>query len=518
MDKYFPLSGYNWLIVLILVALAMAYYFLSIRRSYYLLHMLQLEGYENLEFKRWIQNNKEKVHRIVYRETEGKTPLVWTDRATRLFRIHKKKNGIYAFFFCILSVSLYIFSNNEVWGLLSSLPFYLYFFYFQYKVLLASNEISVPREEKINHGFYVQAQEKIRNLKDHHDLKVLGITGSFGKTSVKFIADQILKEGLHVRNTPSSYNTPMGLSKVINNELSPKDQVFIAELGAKKKGEIDEVAQLVQPDIGIITAIGPTHMHLFKTIENIMDTKYELIEDLPTDGVAIFNYDNDYVKILADKTKAKTYRYGMEDVEKLDVYATDLQVGEFGSRFVLHYEEDQVDCETKLLGRHNISNILAAATAALVLGLDLESISRGISKIKPVEHRLNIVDGGTGVIVIDDAFNSNPVGFRAALDVLKAFTSGQKIIITPGMVELGEMEEEENYKIGGEIAKVCDKVILIGTKRTEPIAKGLRDAKFPQENLIVVNTLAEGTAALGQITRVGDVVLFENDLPDSYSE
>ena len=130
-----------------------------------------------------------------------------------------------------------------------------------------------------------QAQDKIRNYKENYDLKVLGITGSFGKTSVKFITDTILSEGLKVKNTPSSFNTPMGLSKVINNELESDREVFIAELGAKIPGEIHEVASLVQPDIGIITAIGPTHMHLFKTIDNIMKTKYELIEDLPMDEI-----------------------------------------------------------------------------------------------------------------------------------------------------------------------------------------------------------------------------------------
>lgn len=436
----------------------------------------------------------------------------------RLLAIHENVNiGI------IIIISTVANTLNKNSGLIGSVILVIIggilLYYFQYKVLLISNKISVPKEEKINHGFFVQAQSKIRKLEKENNLKVVGITGSFGKTSTKFIADTVLSESLNVKNTPSSYNTPMGLSKVINNDLNESHEVFLAELGAKEKGEIHEVAELVQPEIGIITAIGPTHMHMFKTIENIMATKYELIEDLPEDGVAIFNYDNEYVKILADKTEKKTLRYGTENFEKLDIYAKDIAVNERGSEFTLVIKEKgEVKCETRLLGRHNISNLLAAAAAGYVLGMDLDAISRGIKKVEPVEHRLNIVDGGTGVIVIDDAFNSNPVGFRAALDVINEFKNGNKIIITPGMVELGDIEEEENYKIGKEIAKVCDFAILVGKKRTEPIKKGMLDAGYDKERIIVTSSLNDATAALSHLTKSGDIVLFENDLPDTYNE
>lgn len=519
------------------IVFCITYYF-GVIRSNYPLHMLQLEGYDNTAYKNWIRENKDKVSKFWYKinssesesflklknhlakvNTEEKTPLVWTDRAKRLFKIHRILNIVILVFIALITNITYEATDNFILTLLVLIALGVLLYYFEYRVIILSNKISIPREEKINMGFYTSAQEKIKGLKKESGLKVLGITGSFGKTSTKVIADVILSEGLRVKNTPSSYNTPMGLSKVINNELTEESEVFIAELGAYKKGEIDEVARLVQPDVGIITAIGPTHMHLFKTIENIMATKYELIEDLPEDGVAIFNYDNEYVRKLADKTEKKTIRYGTKDIEKLDVYAKDIEVSEKGSSFTLVIRElGEIACESKLLGVHNISNLLAAACAAYVLGLSLEQIASGVKKVEPVEHRLNIVDGGTGVIVIDDAFNSNPVGFRAALDVVNEFKNGNKIIITPGMVELGDMEEEENYKIGFEISKVCDFVILVGKKRTEPIYRGLADSKYNMKNVFVVNSLAEATSVSAHLTKVGDVVLIENDLPDNYSE
>ena len=250
-----------------------------------------------------------------------------------------------------------------------------------------------------------------------------------------------------------------------------------------------------------------------------MKTKYELIEELPTDGVAVFNYDNEHIKKLADKTFKEKILYALDDIENADIYADDIVVSELGSTFTLRDKEgNSISCTTKLLGRHNIYNILAGASVAKSLGLTFEEISRGISKIEPIPHRLNIINPGTGIIIIDDAFNSNPIGTKAALDVLSQFKEGKKIIVTPGMVELGEMEEEANREFGTNIGKVCDYVILVGEKRTKPIYEGLMEVNYNPSNIFIVNNLEEASAHIGRLARPKDVVLFENDLPDNYSE
>ena len=138
--------------------------------------------------------------------------------------------------------------------------------------------------------------------------------------------------------------------------------------------------------------------------------------------------------------------------------------------------------------------------------------------METVEHRLQLIDNGLGILVIDDAFNSNPDGAKAALDVLNSFTDRRKIIVTPGMVELGDIEETENFKFGEQIASVCDIAILVGKKRTLPIYQGMKKHNFNEDNLYVVNSLNEATEILKTLTRVNDVVLFENDLPDTYDE
>jgi UDP-N-acetylmuramoyl-tripeptide--D-alanyl-D-alanine ligase len=250
-----------------------------------------------------------------------------------------------------------------------------------------------------------------------------------------------------------------------------------------------------------------------------MRTKYELIDNLPDNGTAIFNYDNDYVKRLADKTFKEKLLYGIDNIEETDIFATDIHVDSLGSSFTLCINSlGAIECRTKLLGRHNILNILAGAAIASVLGLSLEEIKRGISKLEAVEHRLQLIDHGTGVLVIDDAFNSNPDGAKAALDVLNSFIDRRKIIVTPGMVELGDIEIRENFIFGELIASVCDIVILVGEKRTLPILQGMKKHNFNEENLYVVNSLKEATEVLKTLTKVNDVVLFENDLPDTYDE
>ena len=481
------------------------------KRSKRMLHLSQLEGYKQENYFKWIKENKDKAYTISGDTGPLKKPLVMTDRAKRLYRCNYILN-----FAILIIVTMVFIPVFDYYSLIATLIAGLILFYIQPIMIGLSTIIMKPIEERINMGFYFSAQNKI---KEREDLKIIGITGSFGKTSTKFIVGTILGEKYNVLNTPESYNTPMGLSKVINNQLNDEHEVFIAEMGAYTIGEIREVAQLAKPQIGVLTSIGPVHMETFKNIDNIMKTKYELIEELPPDGVAIFNYDNEHIKKLADKTFKEMMLYGLEDTEKLDLYADDIEVSEIGSSFTLRDKGGKsIRCNTKLLGKHNIYNLLAGACVGLSLGLSFEEIAKGIEKVEPVEHRLNLIRGESGVIVIDDAFNSNPIGTKAALDVLGQFKEGRKIIVTPGMVELGDMEEEANREFGENVGKVCDYAILIGKKRSKPIYEGLVKSNFNEDNIFVVNSLDEATVQLGKITKAKDVVLFENDLPDNYSE
>lgn len=482
---------------------------LIVKRSKISLHLLQLEEYNTDNYKRSLNKNREIIFSSRLIDISASKPLVFTKRAKRLYIINLIISTIIllasAIPFIVTVKLLYM-----IFLLLASFVVYRNQPYF----ILFSNIIMEPIEKNINNGFYVQAQEKIKSLEN---LNVIGITGSFGKTSTKFIVENILKSRYKILSSPESHNTPMVLSKFINNDLDESIEVFVAEMGARDIDEIEELAKLCKPRIGIITSIGPVHMETFKNIDNIMKAKYELIEELPADGVAIFNYDNKYIKKLADKTFKEKLLYGLEDIENLDIYAEDVVVSELGSTFTIKDKEgNSKKCTTKLIGKHNISNILAGACASMALGLSLEEICDSISKIEPIPHRLNILDSDSGIIIIDDAFNSNPIGIKEALEVLSQFKEGKKIIVTPGIVESGEMEETVNIEFGTNIGKVCDYAILVGEKGTQSIYKGLMESNFNPENIFIVNTLDEASVHIDNLAKPKDIVLYENDLPENY--
>jgi len=368
-----------------------------------------------------------------------------------------------------------------------------------------------PLEARVNKGFFQDAQ---RVLRGRPELIRIGITGSYGKTSVKFMLATLLGERFHVLTTPGSFNTPMGLARVIREQLAPEHQVFIAEMGARHVGDIRELCELVSPAIGLLTSVGPQHLETMGTIERVTETKYELIQSLPRDGAAFFGRNNEICERLYHRCPLSEKRLAGERLR-----AEDVEVGPFGSRFALADGQGRrVLCQTKLLGAHNIDNLLLCAEAALHLGLTLEEMAAGIAKLQPVEHRLQLLDTGNGVIVIDDAFNSNPAGAKSALDVLRGFTTGRRIVITPGMVELGPQQDALNETFGRQMADSADIAILIGKRRAEPIIRGLEKGGFDPSNLHVVSTLDESTALLATLARPGDAVLYENDLPENYAE
>lgn len=370
-----------------------------------------------------------------------------------------------------------------------------------------------PIEKLVSEMYFRDAQKK---LAQRPDIIKIGITGSYGKTSVKFILGTILQEKYQTLITPSSFNTPMGVTKIIRERLTPATQVFVAEMGARHVGDIKELCRLVHPRYGVLTSVGPQHLDTFHTLERIKNTKYELMDAIPQDGCCFFPDDGAICRELYDRTEKEKRLCALRQNLDADVWASDVTVSENGSSFILHTCTEEVACQTRLLGAHNIQNILLAATVALHLGLTMKQVARGISRLQPVEHRLQLIPS-KGITVIDDAFNSNPNGAKAAVKVLGAFHT-RRIIITPGMVELGDKEAEFNREFGREICGNADIAILVGKKHTQPIAQGLREGGFPEENLHIVSSLDEATALLGQLGQAGDVALFENDLPDHYSE
>lgn len=535
----------NYLVIFSLLSVM----YITIVESIKYLHILQLEGYKINQYTHWLTKNyvsKYKRHIIFFissifvyvitslfdisiafvafliativhnfitfiidKPLKQKKIIVYTSRLKRV---------IFSLLFLeLIEIGLvyyYLFNYSKL------IELYTIFFtliillilYIPLNVLMA-NAFTLPIEKMIQNG-YKAAAKKI--LENNSKIKVIGITGSFGKTSTKNFLYDILSAKYNVLKTPESFNTPMGLCRVIRGNLNESHDIFIAEMGARYVQDIKEICGFVKPHIGILTSIGPQHLETFGSIENVAKAKLELIKALPDNGFAVLNGDNDESLKFAHQIKVEKMIVGIENTN-VDVFATHLEYNSEGTKFTVNIGDEKLFCQTKVLGMHSVYNILQSVCVAKHLGMTNDEIRRGIGNIKPVEHRLQIIPTNNGITVIDDAFNSNPVGSSMALDVISKFL-GNKIIITPGMIELGENEYKYNKEFGVKIGKTCDVAILVGQKRSKPIVDGIHETSFPKDKIIVVNNLDEASQKVGLIAKTGDVLLFENDLPDNYNE
>jgi UDP-N-acetylmuramoyl-tripeptide--D-alanyl-D-alanine ligase len=374
-----------------------------------------------------------------------------------------------------------------------------------------------PVEWKIQNGFKKQARKKLASLPN---LKVIAITGSYGKTSTKFAIDAFLKERYSVCVTPGSFNTPMGICKVINNDLKASHNVLILEMGARYKGNIGELCDIAQPSLSVVTNVGLAHLETFGSQDVIAREKSTIVRRLTPNGTAILNGDDPRVEAMGKlRNDVRVVYTGNEG----SITAADFTVNSNGTSFTMIWknqdgsEQSRTRVQTKLLGEHNVQNILLAAAVAREFEIRIETAALAASKMEPVEHRLELKHRN-GLTIIDDAFNSNPIGAKNALDVLSSFESGKKIVITPGMIELGEREDEMNEEFGRQIARSrVDVAILVGAEQTKAIQMGIESENAERHTEVhVVKSLFEANDLLNSVAVDGDVVLYENDLPDNY--
>jgi len=380
-------------------------------------------------------------------------------------------------------------------------------------ILLSANVLLKPVESAINRRYYNDAA---RILASMPELTVVGVTGSYGKTSTKHYLHRILSEQYDTLMTPGSYNTTLGVIRTIREYLKPYNQIFICEMGAKQIGDIREICDLVHPQIGIVTAVGEQHLESFKNIDNVLRTKFELVDALPADGLAVVN--NDWERIAGrEVADVAVSRYAVSSPDGADYTATDITYDTTGTTFRLCGPDGySLVLHTRLVGECNISNLLAAVIVARRLGVPDGKIQYAVEHIEQVEHRLNLKRTAGGLTIIDDAFNSNPTGSAMALDVLASMTGGRRIVITPGMIELGDKQHEYNRQLGVKMASSCDLAIVVGHYNRDAILEGLRTGGMPSDKVLAVDTFAQAQEAMVSVSRRGDTVLYENDLPDTF--
>jgi len=439
-------------------------------------------------------------------KTPKKTPLKMTNRMKRSMALLYVVNLVISFGFILLSTMfLDIFRFGAVALTPLLLPLTVPFVHW----------VMMPMEKAINYGFVVRAKKK---LKEYPSLIKIGITGSFGKTSVKNALATILEEKYSVCATPLNYNTPMGITKTVLENLVPINQILIAEMGARQSGDIMELCNIIEPQYGIVTSVGEQHMATFGSFDNVKRTKAELPKYLGKEGFCVFNIDNDAVQEMSKESECQKALISIKQND-VDVWATDIETTEEGTNFTLHLkgEEKSLKCKTKLLGVHNITNLLLCVPLASKLGLTSKQIVEGIKKVQPISHRLQLVYAPNDVLILDDTYNASIEGSQRALEVLQMFKNRRKIVITPGLVELGTIERLANYEFGERISKIADIVVIVNQTHFLSIKQGLLDAKFKEENIYQADTVVLAQDLLKKILKKGDIILWENDLPDNYT-
>ena len=357
--------------------------------------------------------------------------------------------------------------------------------------------------EKLNNNRYLRRSGDM--LKSAGYLKV-AVVGSYAKTTVKTFLAAILSEKFRAVATPGSVNTPLGIAALVNRGKFEDAEVAVLEFGARRKGDIAFLTNMVAPDLAVITGISPQHLRTFKTTENIILTKTEILRALPPDKKAVINGLDKTAAAFGGIGGCRKVFCGREGDR---VYARNVELSSRGASFELVFDGGAAECQTSLLGRHNVTNVCLAAAAAFELGLTPKEIQNGVKNLKPAPHRLEIIKTQNGT-VIDDSYNGNSEGIAAAAEVLKLF-DGKKFVVTQGIIEGGRRQRELNVSAGRILGGVADKAVVVG-KNSGYLVEGLMLGGMEKDDILFAPNVTEAVEALSGVTK-DSVILFQNDLP-----
>ncbi len=433
-----------------------------------------------------------------------KKKLILTTRMKRLFQVSA---FLFLNVFHILSVVAYVYTLHlsETYCLCNFLGYIFLNIQILPFLFIFSNILLSPFEWYIKGKYIKQAKEKLQK----YNPVVIGITGSFGKTSLKNIVNHILSSVSNSFTTARSINTLMGITRVIREDLQENHKFFIVEIGTDGPGQIEKIVNLVKPKYGVLTAIGTAHLKKFKTIDAIAKEKFFLIENVKKTGGEYFIN----AKMISEKYLKKY------DVSPTIFDIKNLKTTLKGIEFDLFYNTKTYHIFTPVLGEHQADNISLAFIIAMKLGVEVETIIATLKNLPQTEHRLEVKNKDNNITIIDDAFNSNIFGFKSALHTLNVIATekkGRAILITPGMVELGNLHDKQHSEIAEIAIKTADVAIAVVPERIASFVNTFKAGKTKKQELVLVNSLVEAQKWLDINIKANDTILYENDLPDIY--
>jgi UDP-N-acetylmuramoyl-tripeptide--D-alanyl-D-alanine ligase len=395
--------------------------------------------------------------------------------------------------------------------------------------LLFAHSMMQPIEQIVQRVYWNEAKDKLNRLKP----TIIAVTGSFGKTSVKHILGHILNTQAATLITPGSVNTVMGITRIIREQLTENHKYFVVEMGAYGPGSIAELCKLCPPDVGIITAIGHAHYERFRSLKTVAEAKFELAQavlkketgkvivherTLKYPNALVLRVEHNAQFVVVGDAPAVAAKISDEPsyIEPDDIHINAVQQHSYGLEVKLGFDKKNYTVEPPLYGLHHGHNTALAAAAAMAVGVDIGMVQLAMQTLPQIPHRLEVKKKpAEGYTLIDDAYNSNPIGFRSALDLMTLIGGGRKILITPGMIELGIAHNEVHAKLGEYAGQVCDVAIIVNSKRIPTFIDGFKRSGSGK-TLLEVGSFHDASEWISANKQEGDMILIENDLPDMY--
>lgn len=434
---------------------------------YHHLYLLQLEEYDLFRFwnivrKKWIPLHKRRKD------------LVWTPKILLITTVSLG----------VMSAILLIYVRNPFFVF----PIFLGLLYFS-GIWISVSVFVISFIDLFSKELVItRAQRKMATLTN---LTVIGVAGSYGKTTMKEALRQVISQKYKTIATPGNINTPVGIARIVLNDLTPQTEVFIVEMGEYQRGDIKHICSIAKPQIGVITGINEAHLERMGSLAMTIATIFELAENMQESGLLVLNGDSSHVR---------------------DNYKTFVK----GQNIHIYTKKRPSQLKTKLLGDYAGAIMDGVDAVARRIGLTQEEVRIGAAGIVPIDHRLQPIHGQHNMLIIDDSYNGNPDGVSEAISVLARYTDRRKVYITPGLVEMGGRSAAVHRQIGKELASVADIVVLVKNSVTPHIKEGLLKAKFNKKNILEYASSEDVYSHMNDFAKPNDVILFQNDWPDNY--
>lgn len=513
------------------------FFIFAVKRILTFLHIFQQEEYDPKRFVLWLFQNKAFDKRVsvtlialyftgffiqseigmvllttlifiafAFREPNplkmAKKKLVLTNRAKRI--------GFVAFsLFDVIAIATAFFAPSILYWIIpvQLIPF----------CLAAAVLILKPMDASVNARFRQEAVEKLEEI----DPFIIAITGSFGKTSVKHILGHLMQSYAPTLITPGSVNTEMGITRIIREQLQPHHKYFIVEMGAYGKGSIARLCALTPPKLSAITAIGAAHYERFKTLDETAMAKLEIAHAARENGGKTILHSSTFEHQPVEDYYKEHASFVIRCAKEGDVVLKKAKQTAKGLDITLVYNEVDYKVVVPLYGLHHADNIATAFCLAIELGMTPEDIISSLKTVPQISHRLEVKEMPESYTIIDDAYNSNPVGFASALELLDMMAKekgGRRILVTPGMIEMGDKHDEAHAELGLKAAEHCDVVLAVKAERIESFVETFLDNASQEQILFKPESFAFAQAWLNENAHENDVVLLENDLPDLFEK